>query len=525
MAQNSPADSTERSPLLPKALSSNSHSSSSEDPNATSSGIVSTGFSPLARLFLTVLLLAISFSLTATTLLFAIKEILCNIDEREDGGKWSGEGERCSSSDLEARTAQAVSAMAAVTTFAGVLNLLITGWMTKRWGVRAALVAQTAFPALRVACQAYAVWNDDQYSLTSNTYANELVIPEERTVAFGRLQGVQMAGTAIGLFVGGLLGAKVAPVAPFLGAFILLSLSTILSGCFLPYIPPAAEAKTTDGKAARSIGPVRVFLPRCTENGGRFYGLFFLAIGGFLSVFATSFIPLLLQLYGTNRFGFRPDINGYLMTLTSLSRAVFLTVLFPRIIASGRRWYSPSSAVSQLPTDPAAASEEHLPAPFAEIEPVEPLVGVDPLAEAAPPAADSTAGMPGIGWDLVFLRLSILVDALLVALLPFSREGWQLFVAAGVLPLASGTAPTAKGVALEMVKKEEQADALQGIALNECVAMMLTISASGWIFSILSESGQANLTFFVNAGTALLAFLILLLVRFPPAALSNRSSA
>jgi len=40
-------------------------------------------------------------------------------------------------------------------------------------------------------------------------------------------------------------------------------------------------------------------------------------------------------------------------------------------------------------------------------------------------------------------------------------------LAAGILPLASGTAPAAKGCMMEMVPPEKKADALSAIALVE----------------------------------------------------------
>lgn len=52
---------------------------------------------------------------------------------------------------------------------------------------------------------------------------------------------------------------------------------------------------------------------------------------------------------------------------------------------------------------------------------------------------------------------------------------------------------------MEMVSKAEQADALQGIALIETLAMTLTVMAFGWIFAWLSGMGLAFDVFFINA--------------------------
>jgi len=61
-------------------------------------------------------------------------------------------------------------------------------------------------------------------------------------------------------------------------------------------------------------------------------------------------------------------------------------------------------------------------------------------------------------------------------------------LAAGILPLASGTAPAAKGCMMEMVPPEKKADALSAIALVE-----VSFDAS---FGSLSPLFFVSLTFF-----------------------------
>ena len=68
-----------------------------------------------------------------------------------------GLGDRCALKEVEAATAKSISIMFSGTTVAAFLNLLVTTWEIKRFGVRLALVHQTAWPALRVLCQASSV--------------------------------------------------------------------------------------------------------------------------------------------------------------------------------------------------------------------------------------------------------------------------------------------------------------------------------------------------------------------------------
>ena len=72
----------------------------------------------------------------------------------------------------------------------------------------------------------------------------------------------------------------------------------------------------------------------------------------------------------------------------------------------------------------------------------------------------------------------MVVDALLTALVGFSSEGWHMMLAAGILPLASGTAPAAKGCMMEMVPTEKKGDALSAIALVE---VSLYLSATSFL--------------------------------------------
>lgn len=61
------------------------------------------------------------------------------------------------------------------------------------------------------------------------------------------------------------------------------------------------------------FSPLRVFIPVpiiSPEQGrsvGKWWGLTLLGIGAYIGVLATSYVPVMLQLSGTNRFGFGPS--------------------------------------------------------------------------------------------------------------------------------------------------------------------------------------------------------------------------
>jgi hypothetical protein len=71
----------------------------------------------------------------------------------ENHPPFAGSGDRCSRNEIAAGTATQFSILGMSTTFFGVLNLFVAGWMAKRFGPRAALMVQTFVPAIRVATQ------------------------------------------------------------------------------------------------------------------------------------------------------------------------------------------------------------------------------------------------------------------------------------------------------------------------------------------------------------------------------------
>ncbi|KAJ6576271.1 hypothetical protein B0H10DRAFT_2103178 [Mycena sp. CBHHK59/15] len=504
-------------------------------------------FSPYRRVLLATFLLSTTFAFTATPLFYAYRIFNCQ-EYYEDPAHppYEGTGDACALTAIDTGTAKDITVMVTLTTFSGTLNLIVTTWQIKHWGLRRAIVNQTFWPALRNLTQIYATFVGHRlgisimqgtqlitilgggagYLLSANSYMAEVVEPEERTAAFGVLAGMAMLGVANGYICGGLSNDYIGLSAPFEFTFCLLVGSTFFTAFCLPYIPPGGFPKSGETPVAEVVKEkeesvfsflhcLRIFLPAKYADGkGRFWGLPLLGFGAFWSVMATAYVPLMLQLTATNQYGFKPGDNGFLMSTNALSRAAFLTLAFPRIIAAGRRWLS-SPGVRALP----AAERDTVgqPTQACAFEPYEVASGeANPdepvnLQDAMPPVDRKH----GSAFDLAFLRYSMIVDALLVGLLVFSSTSWQIYVAAVVLPLASGTAPACKGVLLDMVPPQHKSDALSAIALVETSAMITTVSLYGALFAFLSEIGRPNLTFVFNALTALLSALVLFAVRFP----------
>ncbi|KAJ7441921.1 hypothetical protein B0H11DRAFT_2095176 [Mycena galericulata] len=488
--------------------------------------------SPYRRVLLATFLLSTTFAFTATPLFYAYRIFNCQ-EYYEDPAhpRYEGTGDACAITAIDTVTAKDITVMITLTTFSGTLNLIVTTWEIKNWGLRKAIINQTFWPALRNLTQIYAtvvggrlgitIMQSTQlitilgggagYLLSANSYMAEVVEPEERTAAFGVLAGMAMLGVANGYICGGLSNDFIGLSAPFEITFCLLVGSTFFTAFCLPYIPPGgfpskSDVNSTDEdptpedlKKKESVFAflycLSIFLPgKYADDKGRFWGLPLLAVGAFWSVMATAYVPLMLQLTATNQYGFKPGDNGFLMS---------------------------GNALSLLP--PADGDTAGLPTVASSLEPYETTSG-ETMTESPvnPQDAPPTDKKHGSAFDLAFLRYSMVIDAVLVGLLVFSNSSADIWAAAVILPLASGTAPACKGVLLDMVPAKHKSDALSAIALVETTAMITTVSLYGALFAFLSEIGHPNLVFLFNALTALLSAFVLFAVRFPRGALAVR---
>jgi MFS family permease len=450
-------------------------------------------------------------------------------------------GDRCNNHQIEASTATAVSLLGASTTFFGVINLFITGWTIKKLGVKSALIIQVFWPAVRLAVQNVGVQTGGGmgiliiqcsqiitiiggpagYLLTLNSYITEVVEHEARTGVLGQLTGCTMFGTSLGYLAGGLLSDIFGIIAPFRVTLSLFLISCCYVLFFLPWISPSAEveknlSRTSNG-IVKFLGPLKMFVPQKWVLGNRKiqkeWGRLLLGIGVFFGVLATSYVPVLLQMYSTDVLGFRTTENGYLISLNSLIRGIYLTLAFPRIIKAGRSWLDRRNGKKSGTNTPRTPdSEATLTEPNQEIS-VEAMESEEEPRETPRSKDDERETFH---FDLMFTKYSLIADGLITGIATFVTKGWQMYAVAMLLPFASGTGPAAKGTILQMCSAAERADALGAITLLEMIARLLTskfltaigaltilipaaASVFGLIFAAFANIGQTHLVFTVNA--------------------------
>lgn len=454
----------------------------------------------------------------------------------DDPGPIAG---RCRLAAIEANAAQQVAILGMGTTLFGVANLFFTGWMIKRFGLKNALFTSVLWPAVRLAVQNLGVQlgagtgilviqlsqimtlvgGPVGYILALNSFAAEVVAPAERTAVLGRVTGLAMFGSSVAYLLGGYLSDTFGIAAPFRFTLGLFLLSSIYIFLFLPNVeaPSAAAGVKTVSSFSAFVAPLKLYVPtKWIQKDGKTrteYGVLLLGAGAFLGVLATGFQTILLQLFATDVLEFGTTENGWLISLNTGFRGVFLTFMFPAIIAGGRRWLDKGKQTEDKTSDNTSTVQDGTTvAPELEVS----TVATAAMTEPPPAEIAEIKREESFRFDLVFTTWSILLDGVLTGVATFVTTGWQLYLLAIILPFASGTGPAAKGTILQMCSPSQRADALSAISLVELCARLVTQGLFGAIFAAFATIGRPELTFVCNAGVASLAFVVLLFARFPP---------
>lgn len=483
---------------------------------------------------------------------------------------FDGPGDRCRRNEIDSASAAQIAIMGSVSVAFSISNLFVAGWQMRTIGPKRALALQTFFPTIRVIVQASSLLVGAKagiimmqasqaitvlggpagYILILNTIIAEITEPAARTGMFGVLQGSIMVGVAMGYFVGGSLGDNYGLIRPFELAAISLSCCCVYVLLCIPYIDPKILSNEKKEAKPRGIlgflGPLRAMAPQLLrlQDGRivRHFGVLFLALGIFMGVLATGYAPTLIQMYSMTAFEFTPTRNSILIAGNNLIRGVFLIFIFPRIISRGRHWFKSSD----VPDAPQAVSDAGIPTDIQDFDPVPGTIANQEPTNAPPPVEKVEGG----GFDLFFLRWSLVVDGVITASAAFVTRDWHIYIGRLVtlpivtpssnvplvgflLPLASGSAPASKGVLTEMVPASQRPEALQAMTLVEYMATFSTLGIFGAIFSTLADIGKSYMTFYCNAvrsfrhrlivdcingaqAIAVVAVGILLLSTFPP---------
>ena len=130
-------------------------------------------------------------------------------------------------------------------------------------------------------------------------------------------------------------------------------------------------------------------------------------------------------MYATAEFEFRQSDNGWLMSGFAFMRALFLIFLCPRIIDRGRKWY-----IGRAAGEPVGHRNDGIGGHVVDL-PTRPEEFEAPMgthADDEPMAVDSEVEDEGTGFDLFFLRWSLVVDGGLTMLAAFATQKWHIYL-------------------------------------------------------------------------------------------------
>lgn len=125
-------------------------------------------------------------------------------------------------------------------------------------------------------------------------------------------------------------------------------------------------------------------------------------------------------MYATSEFDFGTSENGYLMFGNAAIRGIFLLFMFPKIISSGRTWFNGTSTPAETREHRVEADIPVNPGDFEADE-----VGEVPQEPIQPLEDEEDSGT---GFDLFFVRWSLVVDSIVTVIAGFSTEGWQVYL-------------------------------------------------------------------------------------------------
>lgn len=448
------------------------------------------------RILICAFMVSLSFGVTQVPLIYVFRVMTCEAYYQHHESPPAGSvKDRCALPTIEGSTAKAVALLGAGTTLFGLVNLFITGYLIKRIGVKSALLIQVFWPAVRLAVQNIGVMSGGNtgiyivqasqiitivggpngYLLALNSFITEVVEHEQRTPSLGRLQGAMFFGTSIGYLIGGEISERFGIIWPFRVTLGLFCLSTLYVFLALPFVPiPEADAIGSKNRG-RFFGPLRILTPQkwvlLDGRVSREFGPILLAIGAYLGILATGYIPTMLQMFSTDIYGFGTRDNGILISMNSMLRGLFLTFIFPHIISIGRKYVSKRQDIKAArSTQTSGTTTPFDPTDERELDVADTMEGEqEPLQPQKLQSKQQT-----FDFDLIYTRYSLLLDGILTGCATFISAGWQIYLVAAVLPFAAGTAASSKGAILQMCPANERTDALAAITLVENMARLTT---------------------------------------------------
>ncbi|OSD08608.1 MFS general substrate transporter [Trametes coccinea BRFM310] len=303
-------------------------------------------------------------------------------------------------------------------------------------------------------------------SVIMHAYISDCSDPGQRSRAFSQLMGLLFFGMSVGPLLGGFIMRATHHLFPVfyvtttIDALVSLSVWFVIPESLSPERRAAARAQRADpsasgagiagtlrrwGSAFDVVSPLSVLLPTRVETQGKGravdWSLTILgAAYGFGTLVQASLASVYQQVqYASFTYGWTSETINYWMGGVSVSKAVYLTLLFPTIVKL-------LTYLRSRPAPDAISADETEPL----LPPTEP--DQPPLARAP------TKLLRAASLDLLLARAAVVTDMIFYALTPTAVTG-ALFAAYGMcISLGASFGPVMQSLALDLYARRGGAD-------------------------------------------------------------------
>ncbi|KAI9057904.1 MFS general substrate transporter [Trametes sanguinea] len=298
-------------------------------------------------------------------------------------------------------------------------------------------------------------------SVIMHAYISDCSDPGQRSRAFSQLMGLLFFGMSVGPLIGGFIMRATHHLFPVfyvtttIDALVSLAVWFVIPESLSPERRAAARAQRAEsagagiggtlrrwGSAFDVVSPLSVLLPTRVEAQGKERTVdWSLTILGAAYGFGTLVQASVYQQvqYASFTYGWTSETINYWMGGVNVSKAVYLTLIFPAIV----------KLLTYLRSRPAPA-----PVPADETE---------PLLTAAEPDEPTTAPAPrkllrAASLDLLLARAAVVTDMIFYALTPTAATG-ALFAAYGMcISLGASFGPVMQSLALDLYARRGGSD-------------------------------------------------------------------
>ncbi|ORX40178.1 major facilitator superfamily domain-containing protein [Kockovaella imperatae] len=463
-------------------------------------------------------------SVTASTALFIVRALMCRhvAYQQHDVPLPSPDAELCGNPVVGAWTASVMTGLAVLD---GIVSFLSTSYvrnLADKYGRRpllytlpilamiatsslivAYLVPNPILPWILLALNGIFITASTKSLFVPTLLVSDVADDEQRTRYFSRLEAVSLLGPGTGFILSALTSrySSITLLPYYLALGFQFSASVYAFFCIPETKDMGDDADSDSGDQSQDhhhrhrdsglpeaveevveavvdpIKPLGLLLPHRDRETGKFeWRLTLLTVALLCNTIGIVFIPTASLLYLSDKFGFQPEQNGWILAYLALSKFVFVLLLFPLIQKGGRKLYH---AFLERRTRNVSTSTER-----------SRLIQRQSYKKRE---ASSEANH----FDIILLFFSVGLDALALIMVSLANTPKQAIISYAFLALGSGDQPTFKSVFVSLVPEDMGGEALAALDMVWNAARLLSPLILGTIYAVVLEKGMPQVLFLV----------------------------